>query len=244
LTRSDLVNRLGIVMPSRFAVKTFIEGGYYHIFNRGVEKRYIYEDGQDCDVFLRLLSYYLSPFDPKAPHPFSGVPDIKMARARPLSNLNKEVELLAYCLMPNHFHLLIKQGTRDGMTKLLRRTLTAYTMYFNKRNNRVGHLFQGKYKASLIPEDPSLIHISRYIHLNPTEITNAELSSYPYSSYPYYLGSKKEDWVKEDFILDLFNKSKDTPPFDKFASYKDFVEANPQDAVEAIGQMAIDAPER
>lgn len=231
-------------MPSRFAVKTFVEGGYSHVFNLGVEKRYIYEDGQDCDVFLRLLAYYLSPFDPKAPHPFSGITDIKMARARPLSNLNKEVELLAYCLMPNHFHLLVRQVTKDGMTKLLRRLSTAYTMYFNKRYNRVGHLFQGKYKASLIPEDVSLVHVSRYIHLNPTEITSAELSTYPYSSYSYYLGLKKEDWIKADFILDYFNKSKDTPPFDKFTSFKDFVEANPQDATEAIGEMAIDAPER
>lgn len=158
-------------MPQKNTVKTFTENGIYHAYNRGVEKRDIFIDEQDYAVFLHLLKYYLSPLEVKNVHPLLEFQNFSIVRPHPLANIEKEVELIAFCLMPNHFHLLLKQISIDGMTKLLRRILTTYSMYFNKRYKRVGHLFQGPYKAVLVQNDSYLLHLSRYIHLNPSELT-------------------------------------------------------------------------
>lgn len=227
-------------MPRKHSVKEYIENGYYHIYNRGVEKRKIFMNDQDFRVFLHLLKYYLSPVDKNTPHPLSSAPDISISRPRPLSNLENEVNLLTYCLMPNHFHLLIRQITLDGMTKLMSRILTTYSMYFNKRYKRVGHLFQSIYKAVLIEDESYLLHLSRYIHLNPIELTGVTPVSYPYSSYRYYLGLKKAKWVKPDFILSFFDKTKLLPFLKQYPSYKKFVEAKGEDSKEILGKLALE----
>jgi len=207
-------------MPHKHTVKTFIEDGIYHVYNRGVEKRKIFLDDQDYRVFLHLLKYYLSPIDPKADHPIVTTGNLQLFRPRPLKNLGNEVSLIAYCLMPNHFHLLLKQKPADGMTKLLRRLATTYSMYFNRRYKRVGYLFQGNNKAVLIDNEHAFIHISRYIHLNPQELTRMDLVSYPYSSYQYFLGRKKADWIKPKLVLSLFNSKISAG----CKSYQEFVE--------------------
>lgn len=217
-----------------------MEGGFYHLYNRGVEKRTIFVDEQDYAVFLHLLKYYLSPSDPKDIHPFLNFQNFNVVRPRPLTNLEKEIELLAYCLMPNHFHLLIKQNTLEGMKKLMSKVLTTYSMYFNKRYKRVGHLFQGRYKAALIESDSYLLHVSRYIHLNPTELTGTVPVNYPHSSYQHFLGLKKASWLKPDFILAYFDRSKLLPFLKKYPSYKDFVENYTEDSKEIIGNLSID----
>ena len=225
-------------MPSRNTVKQYLENGLYHIYNRGVEKRDIFLDDQDYNVFLHLLKFYLSPIKSEK-HPLSELTGFNPVRVRPLANLGEEVELLCYCLMPNHFHLLIKQKTQDGMKKLLRRLLTTYSMYFNRRYDRVGHLFQGIYKAALIANDSYLLHLSRYIHLNPREMTRFNLVSYPYSSYAYYLGEKKAGWLNTDFILSYFKEAKD-PELKDINSYKEFVESFAQDPKEIIGALTLE----
>lgn len=227
-------------MPHKHIVKTYVAEGHYHVYNRGVEKRVIFLDDQDYRVFLHLLKHYLSPFKQDAGHPLSEIPDHTIVRPRPLSSLSEEVDLLAYCLMPNHFHLLIKQLTPDGMPKLLQRVSTTYSMYFNKRHDRVGHLFQGAYKAALITEDEYLLHLSRYIHLNPAELTGLDLVSYPYSSYPYYLDAKKAEWVKPEFILDSLKSYQGHPESKKFSSYREFVEVFQEDPQKTIGALGID----
>lgn len=210
-------------MPSRNLIKISVANGYYHIYNRGVEKRTIFEDEQDYKVFLKNLKESLSPPpDPKEMlksfslrgTTYKGIP-------RPPKNFFKQVELLAYCLMPNHFHLLIKQIEEGSMESFMRSLATRYSMYFNKKNKRVGSLFQGIYKASMIDNDNYLLHLSRYIHLNPSENTNDLASTY--SSYADYLGLRKTDWIKTDEILSFFNNAK----MDSLRStntYKDFVE--------------------
>lgn len=165
-------------MPAKYRVKTYLENSYYHVFDRGVEKRDIFLDEQDYRVFLHFLKFYLSPPKPNFAHPLKEITDFKPTRIRVFSSLNKplnqELELLAYCLMPNHFHLLMFQKTLTGMTRLLRSLLTNYAMYFNRKYHRIGYLFQGNYKAVLILEEPYLLHISRYIHLNPAELTGTD----------------------------------------------------------------------
>lgn len=175
-------------MPSRNTIKEFAPEQFYHVYNRGVEKRTIFLDDQDYTVFLGLLKKYLT-----------GKDDALKNRHR-FDNLDGQIDLLAYCLMPNHIHLLFYQRTEDGISKLMRRVMTGYAMYFNNRYQRVGALFQGRYKAANINADGYLHHISRYIHMNPEDYIK-----WPYSSLPYYTGSKKNpNWLKPQTILELF----------------------------------------
>lgn len=202
-------------MPAKNVEKSYAINAVYHAYNRGVEKRRIFLDDQDYRVFLHLLKYYLSATGINSPHPITTTGKLKLIRPRPLKNLNQEVKLIAYCLMPNHYHLLLKQTTIDGMTKLLRRLATTYSMYFNRRHKRVGYLFQGRYKAVKIEDQIGLLDVSRYIHLNPKELTRCDLVTYPYSSYLYFLRLKKADWLHPEEILTLTNH------------YQDFVEKSP-----------------
>lgn len=175
-------------MPSRNTVKEYAPDNYYHVYNRGVEKRIIFLDDQDYKVFLGLLKKYLS-----------GQNHNKNNR-HPYKNLSAEVSLNAFCLMPNHFHLLLHQTTEQGIQQLMRRVLTGYVMYFNDRYKREGRLFQGTYKAAHISNDDYLQHISRYIHLNPKDYKN-----WTYSSLPYYRGDKTAKWLNTEPIIELFN---------------------------------------
>lgn len=230
-------------MPRKHSLKIYVENAHYHIYNRGVDKRQIFGDTQDYKVFLHLLKYYLSPSIQGLSHPSSEGSCYSVKRPRPLTNLSNKVNLLAYCLMPNHFHLLIKQISKDGMQKLMLKLSTTYSMYFNKRYGRVGHLFQGNYKAILVKTDNYLMHLSRYIHLNPTSLTGVAPVNYPYSSYSYYLGKKKADWVKPKFILKYFNSLKLLPFLRTHPSYQKFVEANDIDSRETLGPLTIEEPD-
>ena len=207
-------------MPSKNTIKQYVEGGYYHIYNRGVEKRIIFLDKQDHVVFLRFLKEYLLPPDHQQIK--------KLQRINPRRhavNCHNDIDLLAYCLMPNHFHLFIKQKTQEGLKTFMKALSTNYVMYFNHKYERVGPLFQGIYKAALIRKERHLLHITRYIHLNPEEIltNNQLLQNYPYSSYKYYLRVNKPDWLKPNEILALFRSSKSLFPED-ILSYEAFVE--------------------
>lgn len=176
-------------MPSRNVVKQYEEGCFYHIYNRGVEKRQIFLDDQDYKMFLGLLKRHLSRE--------------KQENNRGLlyESYAGRIELEAFCLMPNHFHMLIYlNNDTKAIPELMRRVAGAYTAYFNKKYKRVGHLFQGVYKAIKISSDPYLLHISRYIHRNPKDYY-----SWPYSSLPYYIRDWKADWVVPDRIYKLYD---------------------------------------
>jgi len=153
-------------------------------------------DDADYVVFLNLLKRYLSDDQAK---------DVK---GRKYTSLHDDVELVSFCLMPNHFHLLMYLQTTTGITQLLRNVTASYSVYFNKRHGRVGHLFQERFKASMIDNEGYLDHISRYIHLNPMSFRTWE-----YSSLPYYLGTKSASWVKPERILQLFKDSEEYNAF-------------------------------
>lgn len=211
-------------MASKNVLKSYIENGYYHVYNRGVEKRMIFQDDQDYKVFLNYLKTYLDPptidIEPK----FVTINSNSFySQPRPLNNFSKEIELLAYCLMPNHFHLLIKQNSQRSIEKFTKSLLSKYSTYFNKRNERVGGLFQGPYKAVLIEDESYLLHLSRYIHLNPSLHTNISPINHPYSSYSDYLGLIHTKWVKPDLILSFF-KNAQKYDFKDVSSYQGFVE--------------------
>ena len=191
-------------MPSRNIEKFYIPDTYYHLYNRGVNKRRIFLDEEDYSVFLNLLKRYLD------------TQPVKDKRGREYKWLYPELELLAFCLMSNHFHLLIYQYKSDSITSLVRPVATAYTMYFNKKYKRRGPLFESRYRASIINRDEYLQHISRYIHLNPEGY-----SKWEFSSLPYYLKNKKAGWVRPNRILDLFSSQNEYSNFvDDYVDYK------------------------
>jgi putative transposase len=153
------------------------------VFNRGVEKRKIFLDEQDHNMLLYYLFIYLAPMETV----LEKYPRLPLRLYS--SNLSKEVKMLSYCLMPNHFHFLIKQHSKDGVSKLLKQITNAYTLYFNNKYERVGGLVQGRFKAVGIDKDELLIHVMRYIHLNPVVagiVKNPK--DYKWSSHMAYLG--------------------------------------------------------
>lgn len=226
-------------MPAKNSVKEFRSNSYYHIYNRGVEKRLIFLDSQDYGVYTSYLKVYLLPKDEiglqatlsdQLSNTFQKAEAIKLLK---LNNFSDSVELLAYCLMPNHFHLLIKQTDALSIDQFMNSLSTRYSMYFNRRYNRVGHLFQGTYKAVLVESEPQLLHLSRYIHKNPYS-KGVPLQSYPYSSYSNYLSLKKSEWIKPRDILNYFSST-------GFNSYENFIEGNfDDDSINFVKELILD----
>ncbi|OGZ18538.1 MAG: hypothetical protein A2175_01255 [Candidatus Nealsonbacteria bacterium RBG_13_42_11] len=204
------------------------------VYNRGVEKREIFLDKQDCTVFLHYLKMYLSPVEELKK---IATPNFRINRFIP-QNLSKELDLLSFSLMPNHIHLQIKQHTKDAITKFIRRLLTSYVMYFNKKNQRVGPLFQNRYKAILIDNESFLLHLSRYIHLNPLSV-HSVIDFLDFSSYPYYLNKKQASWVKPQEILGYF-KSSIHKDIKDMLSYQSFVEDCQEEAKDILGNLTLE----
>jgi putative transposase len=214
-------------MPAKNSSKVYVEGGYYHIYNRGVEKRNIFLDTRDYAVFIEYLKEYLSPKDGKTLLKLATDPKtssrekVRITRSICLKNYSSEITLLAYCLMPNHFHLFLKQSPADAIDRLMSSLGSRYTIYFNRSHNRVGALYQGVYKAVLMTDEAQYLHITRYIHQQALAKGPEGEQGFP-SSYPEYLGLRKTDWVHPEEILSSFSKT--NPSF----SYKSFVsEYNP-----------------
>ncbi len=213
-------------MPSKNSVKEFVADSFYHIYNRGVEKRLIFQDAQDYAVFLLYLKTYLLPKDEKALQATLSDPEVlwkekdKVLKLLRLNNFSEEISLISYCLMPNHFHLLIKQTDAMTIDTFMNSLCTRYAMYFNRKYKRVGVLFQDHYKAVRVTSDEQLLHLSRYIHRNPAQLLQgAPLQSYLYSSYPEYLQLRISPWVASNIILDYFSKNGNASE-----SYRSFAE--------------------
>lgn len=228
-------------MPAKNVIKTYVEGGYYHVYNRGVEKRTIFMDAQDYHVFLRYLKEaFDKPLDPKASAvsvtlqglSFQGIPRLP-------KNFHKTVDLVAFCLMPNHFHLLLKQMDTRSLERCMRSLMTRYVGYFNKRHKRVGSLFQGPYKAAYVENEEYLLHLSRYIHRNP--LTQGNSFSKAYSSYTSYLQKQHISWLKPEIVLSFFDrdpllllKKKNINTYQRFVEYDDI------DDEATLGSLALD----
>jgi len=197
---------------------------WYHCFSRGVDKRITFEDAQDFNRFEQLL--YLAndtkPIDRNF-FPNTAHDDIfSRPREAPL------VAVGAYCLMRNHFHLLLQEITDGGITRFMRKLGTGYTMYFNMKNERIGNLFVKPFRSKHIAEDVYLRHVAHYIHLNPAEIfehgwkqgsvvniksLEQDLLDYPHSSFPDYYGVRRPartilDTAARDLLNDGMPRSK------------------------------------
>lgn len=230
-------------MPAKNSLKNYVADGFYHIYNRGVEKRTIFQDTPDYKVFLSYLKCYLEPPQPPAIQNIKINGLIFKKLERPLNNYFDKLDLIGYCLMPNHFHLIIKQHQQNSMELFMRSLLTRYTMYFNRRQTRVGHLFQGTYKAVFIDNEAYLLHLSRYVHLNPVKETplrgkpRLNLLENSFSSYQDYVGKRKTNWVKPEPVVSYFESSKPN----SVNTYRSFVENYEQEEVNLIPNLLIDA---
>lgn len=203
-------------MPAKNSTKTYVENGYYHIYNRGVEKRLIFLDQQDYAVFLSYLRDYLLPKNEKELYERLSDPQIssrekdKTLKLLHLNNFCRDITLIAYCLMPNHFHFFIKQKSLNSIDKFIQSLCTRYVLYFNKKYKRVGSLFQGVYKAVLIEKEEQFLHLSQYIHKQALNLKNQPCS------YPEFLGIRQTLWVKPEEILSYFSRTNPSLSYQNF----------------------------
>lgn len=209
-------------MPAKDTKRTKNKNQYFHIYNRGVEGRVIFNDQADYETFLGYLRDYLSPppssqsikktftVNGKA---YKGIPH------QPKNYFN-EVELIAYCLMPNHFHLLLHEKTEGALERFNRSLFTRYSMYFNRKYRRSGALFGGRYKSIQVDDMLSVSLLTRDFHSTKNK-----------SSYPEYLSKRDSSWVKTKGVLSFTKR--------RWESYQNFVEKyklnqNEKDLLERI----------
>ena len=177
----------------------FSEGNFYHVYNRGTNKTTIFEYDADYWWFMHLL-YHCNQPDPFNSELIDLRDDLNLVRRDTL------VDIGTYCLMPNHFHLLLHEKTDGNISQFMHKLGTAYSMYFNLKNNRVGHLFEGPFKARHIDTDEYLQHVFAYISLNPAKLYGPEWAKnrnqnsntlnqtmdYPFSSTKELIGTRKK----------------------------------------------------
>jgi putative transposase len=158
--------------------RAFEDGAYYHLYNRGNNKEAIFHQAADNERFLWLMAEAAGEYD---------------------------VGIHAYCLMPNHYHALVRQRPGGSMVQMMLSFATAYAMYYNRAYGHVGHVFQGRYQTRLIRNEQDLVEITRYIHLNPANI--ADYRSYEWSSYRSYATGQPNIYCSTRPVLQTFRAS-------------------------------------
>lgn len=182
-----------------FRLTPFVNGDFYHLFNRGLEKQQIFASRRDYSYFTQALFYYQI----QNPKPKFSI--YRKSKIFPVDSTKKIVDILCYCLMPNHFHLLVRQKREGGITEFMRKFIHSYTKYRNAKYHRQGPVFQGMFKAVRVETDEQLIHLSRYIHLNPlVSSVTEDLNSYPWSSYGNYIGLMHDNRLTMEEVLNFF----------------------------------------
>ena len=205
-------------MPSRRDV--FVNNGIYHIYSKTIDRKLVFEEKNLCFEFLNTVNYYKSATNLR----FS---KYKEALNEKIIKLEKKiikprVQILSNCLMPNHYHLQIKQLIDNGIIRFMADVLNSFTRYYNSKNKRKGPIFLTPFRSRQIVSDEQLIHTSRYIHLNPYSAgivnTQEDLINYPYSSFKEYVEKNEEGICNTDEILKMFGGDRER--------YKEFVLSN------------------
>ena len=222
-------------MPYRLI--PLITNQVYHIFNRGVEKRDIFCDNRSRKRFLETLVYYQTTQQPFKYTNFLKLNIEDRAQIQQTQLLQSlDIKLLGFVLMPNHYHLLVEQIHDGGISMFMKKSQDSYTKYFNTKNERVGPLFQGAFKAVRIESEEQLLHVLRYFHLNPFTaymVKNIEdLIQYKWSSLPEYLNNTNR-YCNTEKILSFFKT------LESFKSFT-FDQASYQKELDLIKHIAID----
>lgn len=217
-----------------------VTGEIYHVLNRGITSQLTYIDKRDCQRFIQTMFYYQNTSRLVKYSRF--IRFSQSQRQEFMENFkgkNFLVEIIAFCLMPNHFHLLLKQTKDKGISQFMSNLANSYTRYFNTKQDRGGPLFQDKFKAVFIENEEQFLHVGRYIHLNPFSSHVAknlnDLEKYPFSSLPEYLNPGENDFCAKSIILDQFTRP---------LSYKKFVfdQADYQRKLEEIKHLVLEKP--
>lgn len=195
-------------MPSRKT--TIVTGEIYHVFNRSIARQTIFKHKSDYERMRELITFYRY-FRPTIRYShFNRLPRDKKQDFIEQQSLHSplHIEILAYCIMPNHLHFLIKQTGEMGISTFMSNIQNSYAKYFNTKRNRTGALFQEMFKTVWIETDEQLLHVCRYIHLNPftgfvvKQVT--DLEQYAWSSFPSYLFSHDKSFVSTKIISSNF----------------------------------------
>jgi len=185
----------------------FIQGHYYHIYNRGVNHQLIFRTEENYIFLLRRVKKYATRFS---------------------------ISVIAYCLMPNHYHFLLRQDGEHSISAFMQAVFNSYTKAFNKMFNRTGTLFEGPFRAVLVDRNEYLIHLCRYIHRNPMDAGLVEHpAQWPFSNYLEWVGQRKGVLVDRELVQEWFPSPED---------YEQFVMEYepPQKMVEAIARFALE----
>ena len=175
--------------------RVWYEDAAYHITVRGNHRNDIFRDDEDFQYYLTVIEEALLYYG------------------------KYNYQLICYCLMDNHVHLMIKTDDKP-LANLISRISSIYTRYFNKKYNYIGHLFQDRYYSELIEDDKQMLETSRYVHLNPVKAKMVETpSEYRWSSYTMFIGKKVEKLINSDIVLKYFKYD------NKHKLYKEFVES-------------------
>lgn len=185
----------------------FVNNEYYHVYNRGVGQMAIFLRQNDYKHFLKTVFYYQIE-NPKPKFSIYTPTTTKLDKSK------KIVEIVCYCLMPNHFHFLLRQEREGGIIEFVRKLCNSYAKYFNIKNDRVGPLFQGEFKAVHVNSNDQLIHLSRYIHLNPlVSYLVSNIESYEWSSYKDFNFQDNKNGLFKNIILSQFSSIEDYKSF-------------------------------
>lgn len=185
--------------------KVFEPGGYYHIYNRGNQKQVIFKEADDFRFFIGRLYEYLF-----------GVTNLygRGEYRRKILPLNS-YSVVCYCLMPNHFHILIRQENNIPISRLVQNLATSYAKYFNKKYNKIGHVWQDRFKYKPILDDSYLLWLSAYIHKNPeTDGLLSDFRTYKWSSWGEYSDNKSFNICRDKEII--INQCKNVEKYEKF----------------------------
>lgn len=179
----------------------FTPGEFYHIFNHSIASIPIFKGTRENEIFLEAMKFYLQP---KPPTKFSIYR--KGRQGFPIDLNQKIVTIINYCIMPDHFHFTLREEKEGGIKQFIQRLSNSFAHYFGIKYKRRGHVFEDKFKAVHIDTEEQLVHLSRYIHLNPVTsylVENPE--DYPYSSYKIYIGKRSSDIIDPSPVLNSFS---------------------------------------
>jgi putative transposase len=197
----------------------FCNDHWYHVFNRGIEGRRLFLVQRDYQRFLSTLYYYQFYDVPmRYSYYLQLAPEFQKGVMQSLETHAKRVTIASYCLMPNHFHFLIRQNTDDGISRYIADASNSFSKYFNTKNSRIGTLFQGVFKAVHIESDEQMLHVSRYIHCNPHVSSLCDYESvfqYPWSSLSSYVEGTEDALIDKTYILGHFSGK---------TTYREFIE--------------------
>lgn len=211
----------------------------YHVFNRSIACEPIFFYVRDRERFINITSFYRfsSPNLRFSYYNRLSIADKKDFMEKLRKNGEKLISIYAFCLMPNHFHFLLKELKKDGVRKFASNLQNSYAKYFNTKRKRQGSLFQEMFKAVRVETDEQFIHVARYIHLNPYSsfvIENiSDLYYYQWSSLADYLGNNSQNFLEKDFLYGFYSSK------EKFISFT-FNQADYQRKLQGIKHLTLE----